>query len=75
MSLDRLKVQVVREWPMPTNATEVRQALHLNYRQYIHKSANIVKPLNALMQKNTSFNNYWCSKCEASFNTLKHKLN
>lgn len=74
MSPDQEKIQAVREWPVPTNATEVRQFLGLAsyYRRYIHQFANIAKPLNVLTQKNTPFT--WSSECEASFNTLKQKL-
>ena len=74
MSPDQEKVQAVREWPIPTNATEVRQFLGLAsyYRRYIHQFANIAKSLNTLTQKMTPF--IWSSECEVSFNTLKQKL-
>ena len=74
MSPDQQKVQAVREWPVPTNVTEVRQFLGLSsyYRRYIYQFSDIAKPLNALTQKMTPF--MWSSECEASFNILKEKL-
>ena len=74
MALDHHKIVAVQEWPIPTNATEVRQFLGLAsyYRRYIHQFADIAKPLNALTQKATAFK--WTGECQDAFNSLKRKL-
>ena len=74
MAPDHRKIVAVQEWPIPTNATEVRQFLGLAsyYRRYIHQFADIAKPLNALTQKATAFE--WTSECQDAFNSLKRKL-
>ena len=43
MAPDHHKIVAVQEWPIPTNATEVRQFLGLAsyYRRYIHQFADI----------------------------------
>ena len=74
MAPDHRKIVAVQEWPIPTNATEVRQFLGLAsyYRRYIHQFADIAKPLNALTQKATAFE--WTGECQDAFNSLKRKL-
>ena len=73
MSADPSKVQDITDWPVPTNATEVRQFLGLvsYYRRYILNFANIAAPLH-LTQKDASFS--WNSKCEEAFQALKAHL-
>ena len=58
----------------PKDATEVRQFLGLAsyYRRYVLKFAEIVCPLNNLMQKGMPF--LWSSDCEQAFLSLKEKL-
>ena len=74
MASNHRKIVAVQEWPIPTNATEVRQFLGLAsyYRRYIHQFADIAKPLNALTQKATTFE--WTGECQDAFNSLKRKL-
>ena len=52
ISSDPKKVQVVGDWPIPDNATEVCQFFGLAsyYRQYIQHFANITAPLYSLTQ-------------------------
>ena len=74
MAPDHCKIVAVHGWPIPTNATEVRQFLGLAsyYRRYIHQFADIAKSLNALTQKATAFE--WTGECQDAFNSLKRKL-
>ena len=53
MSADSTKIQDITDWPVPTNATEVRQFLGLAsyYRQCILNFSNIAAPLLFLTQK------------------------
>jgi len=57
MSADPSKIQDITDWPVPTNATEVRQFLGLAsyYRQYIITFSNIAAPLHFLTQKDALF--------------------
>jgi len=74
MSADPSKVQDITDWPVPTNATEVRQFLGLAsyYRRYILNFSNIAAPLHFLTQKDVLFK--WDSKCEETFQALKAHL-
>ena len=74
MAPDSKKVQMVQEWPAPTNATQVRQFLGLAsyYRRYIQRFSDIAAPLNALTKKGMPFT--WNQDCKDAFTALKHHL-
>lgn len=74
MSPDPKKVQAVKEWTVPTNATEVRQFLGVAsyYRRYIQQFSDIAAPLNALTQKGAEFS--WTQACGDAFEALKQHL-
>ena len=74
MAPDPKKIQVVQEWPVPTNVTQVRQFLGLTsyYRRYIHHFSDIAAPLNNLTKKGAPF--IWSQECEDAFTTLKQHL-
>ena len=74
MAPDQEKVRAIRQWPVPTDATEVRRFLGLAsyYRRYIHQFSHIAAPLHSLTQKHTEF--VWTSECQTAFITLKEKL-
>ena len=71
---DREKVKAVEEWPIPQNATEVRQFLGLAsyYRRFIQNFADVAAPLHNLTQKDVVFS--WSNDCSRAFKTLKCKL-
>ena len=68
------KIQDITDWPVPTNATVVRQFLGLAsyYRRYILNFSNIAAPLHFLTQKDVPFS--WDSKCGKAFQVLKSYL-
>ena len=74
MAPDPKKIQVVQEWPVPTDVTQVRQFLGLAsyYRRYIHHFSDIAAPLNNLTKKGAPF--IWNQECEDAFTTLKRHL-
>ena len=64
----------VKQWPVPTTATHVRQILGLGsyYRRFIKGYSDLVRPLTLLTHKNKPF--IWTEACQISFETLKQKL-
>ena len=74
MAPDPKKIQIVQEWPVPTDVTQVRQFLGLAsyYRCYIHHFSDIIAPLNNLTKKGTPF--IWNQECDNAFTALKQHL-
>ena len=72
--VDKQKVQAIKSWPTPKNASEVRSFHGLTsfYRRFVRNFSTIAAPLNELVKKNIIFN--WGSEQERAFNTLKEKL-
>ncbi|BHF64235.1 hypothetical protein SprV_0200723600 [Sparganum proliferum] len=68
------KVRQIREWPTPSDVTEVRSFLGLvsYYRRFIKDYANIAAPLHRLTQKEKKFK--WTAECNGSFQLLKDSL-
>ncbi|XP_071153399.1 uncharacterized protein [Mytilus edulis] len=66
ISTDPEKIKAVKEWPTPTNITEVHSFLCLcgYYRKFIKSFAHIAKPLHKITEKETNF--VWTSECQAS---------
>ena len=64
----------VKQWPVPTTPTQVRQILGLGsyYRRFLQGYSDLVRPLTLLTHKNTPF--IWNEKCQNSFDTLKERL-
>lgn len=74
VSTDPDKTQVIREWVVPKNVSEVRIFLGLcsYYRKFIRNFASVAKPLHKLTVKGRKF--LWTEECYESFRTLKELL-
>ena len=74
LDVDVEKVKAIREWPTPTNISQVRSfhGLASFYRRFIKDFSSIATPLNAIVKKNVRFN--WGDAQEHAFNLLKDKL-
>ena len=68
------KVRGVNEWPVPTNASELRSFLGLcsYYRRFVGGFAEIARPLHRLTEKDTHF--IWTAECAQAFQRLKRSL-
>ena len=74
ISTDSEKVRAVNEWPVPTNASELRSFLGLcsYYRRFVGGFAEIARPLHRLTEKDTHF--VWTAECAEAFQRLKRAL-
>ena len=74
ISVDPSKVEAVMQWERPKTITEIRSFLGLAgyYRRFIEGFSRIAAPLTRLTRKGQPF--VWTSKCEESFQELKHRL-
>lgn len=68
------KIAAVRDWPTPTNATEVRSFLGLAnyYRMFIPQFGKIGTPLTNLTRKDYTFQ--WQEEEQKAFETLKQRI-
>lgn len=71
---DAAKVQKVRDFPVPTDVSKLRQFLGLAsyYRRFVPAFAKIASSLHSLTKKNSPF--CWTSACEKFFCRLKNLL-
>ncbi|XP_073121391.1 uncharacterized protein [Henckelia pumila] len=74
IEVDPSKVEAVRNWVAPKNATEIRSFLGLAgyYRRFIQDFSKIALPLTSLTRKGVKF--VWSDQCEKSFAELKERL-
>ncbi|XP_048628073.1 uncharacterized protein LOC106447792 [Brassica napus] len=74
VSVDPEKVQTIRDWPQPRNATEVKSFLGLAsyYRKYVKGFASLAQPMTRLTGKDVKF--AWNEGCEKCFSALKDML-
>lgn len=72
--VDEGKIQIVQNYPTPTNADEIKRfvAFANYYRRFIPRFADIVYPLNVLCRKGIKFE--WTTDCENAFQKLKQTL-
>lgn len=68
------KVQVVRDWPTPTNLQELKSFIGLAsyYRRFVRGFSCIAAPLFRLQKKDIEFT--WTAECEQAFAALKKAL-
>jgi hypothetical protein len=73
ISVDTSKLSVLKEWPPPTNPTEVRRFLGFTgyFRRFIKDYSVLVSPLTDLTGKKPFL---WSSACQQAFDTVRHML-
>ena len=76
LRVDPAKVEVVKNWPIPKDATQVRQFVGLTnyFRKFIQNYSSIASPLMDLTKKGTDFATAWTDVHTAAFEALKTAL-
>ena len=74
LATDPSKITAVKEWPVPSNVTELRSFLGLcgYYRRFIKGFSAIAKCLHRLTEKGRQF--AWTTECQEAFELLKSHL-
>ena len=74
ISMDPVKVEGVRDWPIPTKLKELRSFLGFCnfYRRFIRDYSQIARPLNDLTKNDTPFT--WDEPQQAAFKKLKDAI-
>ncbi|CAN4090664.1 unnamed protein product [Withania somnifera] len=74
VEVDEEKVEAIKLWPTPTNASDVRSfhGLAIFYRRFVKFFSSIASPLTGLIKKDVPF--IWGKEQEESFQALKDKL-
>ena len=74
VSVDQLKVNKVKNWPVPKTSKRVQQFLGLAnyYRRFVQGFTNTARPLHRLTEKTAKFT--WSAECQAAFDELCHRL-
>lgn len=74
VSTDAKNIQVVLQWPVPSNVKEVRGFLGLAgyYCKFVRHFGILSRPLTNLLKKNVIF--HWTAETQASFDALKTAL-
>ena len=83
---DNSKVKVIQEWPVPKDTCDLRKFIGFcgYYRRFVNHYANIVRPLEQLLNKLNSYgnkrtkkmniNSSWELTHQQAFDTLKNRL-
>ena len=73
VKVDPTKIEAIRNWPVPTNVTELRGFIGLcsYYRKFIRSFAKIARPLHSLTEKRQYV---WTNPHNEAFETLKTRL-
>ncbi|KAF8748207.1 hypothetical protein RHS01_10965 [Rhizoctonia solani] len=73
-SLDKLKIQAVQEWPIPSKVKEVQ--LFLGFanilRQFVANFSHMARPLHNLVKKDPPWN--WAEKEQGAFDAIKEAI-
>jgi len=74
VSVDPEKIEAIRDWPRPMNATEIRSFFRLAgyYRRFVKGFASMAQPITKLTGKDVPF--VWSPGCEEGFVSLKEML-
>ena len=74
ISVDNRKIDVIRQWPMPANTSDVRSFLGIAsyYRKFVKHFAAIAMPLTDLLHKDNVFR--WQNAEQEAFEQLKMSL-
>ena len=72
--MDLVKVEVVSNWPRPTNVSKIHSFLRWAsyHRRVVEGFSKLASPLTQLTRKNVKFQ--WNDDCEKSFQELKKRL-
>ena len=72
--VDSKNIEVVKQWPRPTSATDIKSFLGLEgyYRRFVEGFSSITSSLTRLTQNMVKFQ--WSDDCEKSFAELKTRL-
>ena len=76
LKVDPAKIAVVKDWPRPKDATQVRQFVGLTnyFRKFIKDYSTVAAPLMDLTKKNTDFATAWTDVHTEAFEELKRAL-
>jgi hypothetical protein len=74
VATDPGKVDIIKHWPVPLNAKEVRSFLGMAgyYRKFVQGFGAISRPLTSLLKKGSLF--VWTQEQQQSFQALKDAL-